>query len=210
MRKLGKIKYIGLAIMSMFVLMGASECTETQKQDVSRQEAVETREDLFNRAEALHPVPQLNNFPMRASLVELTERQDMINHPWYIYVMGMNGEPVGYFVGKTYPISTCNFLSDSKRFVDLPDGAWGETTSPSLDGMFYGGGGASAACEALFFEDINSGAIHVFSATLWFASDKPLNLEMPEIATDESRSVEAEAEETPAPTPQPTEMPTQD
>lgn len=181
------MKVIPMIIVAAFVLMGASECDGTdQGADDNRKDAVSQRQANFDRAEAMWPAPtDLSNFPLRRALVEFTRRQDLINHPWYIYIMGMNGEPVGYFVGQTYPISTCNFLSSTDQFVDLPDSVWGGPISaPSYDGIFYGGGGSSAACQGFFFFDVTTNAMHTFVAPFWFASDQPLNLDVGRIGTE--------------------------
>jgi hypothetical protein len=194
-------KVITVAVTSFIVVFLLSACTdEAQKQDKSRRDAVASREDVFDRAEAVHPVPtNLSNFPMREVLAKMTLRQDEVNHPWYIYIMGMNGEPIGYYVGQTYPVNACNFLSDSTRFVDLPDGQWGVTTAPSYDGVFYGGGGAASNCNGYVFFDVTTNAMHTFVAPMWVASDRPMNLDVPRLGT------EGEIEEVePAPITEPT------
>ena len=180
MQLLKRLSLIPIALLALF-LLGA--CTDDNKGYENRKEAVTQREQVFDRAENLHPVIPPSNFPIREALVEFTVRQDMINHPWYIYLLGMNGEPYGYYVGKTYPISTCNFLSSSQR---LEDGLI--ITAPSLDGIFYGGGGSSAACESMFFFDVSTNAMITFSSPQWFASDVPLELDVPRINADPNQA----------------------
>lgn len=142
--------------------------------DKMRQQGVIAREQNFERAQAKYPAPtDLSNFPMREALVEFARRQDMVNHPWYVYLLGDNGNAYGYYVGKTYPQSTCNFLSSTERFVDLPDQVWGTATSPSYDGIFYG------TCDPnqMFFFDAQTNAMIVFSVK-FTASDAPLSLDV--------------------------------
>jgi hypothetical protein len=191
-------RVIGVLSMVFVALFVFSACTDTQDQDKSRKDAVKQRETNFDRAEAMWPAPtDLSNFPIRRALVEYTRRQDLVNHPWYIYIMGMDGTPIGYYVGQTYPVSSCNFLSSTERFTDLPDGQWGQVTAPSYDGIFYGGGGASAACQSMFFFDVITNAMHTFVAPMWFASDRPLNIDVPrlgtqgEVPSDESQPLPA-------------------
>ena len=169
MRKLNRIILVVLvALVGAF----AVACTQ-QPEDQSRKEAVQDRTTNFERAEEKHPAPtDLTNFPMRGSLVKFTERQDEVNHPWYVYILSHNGDPVGYYIGETYPQSACNMLSDTTRFVDLPDANWGETSAPSYDGVFYGDG-----CQTYFFFDIVSDAMYTFAAPNWLASDQPLSLD---------------------------------
>jgi hypothetical protein len=181
-------RLIGFVLMAVFSVGFLAACTEPEASkdvDQNREDAVIVRERNFDRAEKMHPAPtDLVNFPIREALVNYTKRQDLVNHPWYIYVMGMDGTPVGYYVGKTYPVNSCNFLSSTERFVDLPDAQWGQVTSPSYDGIFYGGGGASGNCSPYFFFDTVTDAMHTFVAPMWFASDKPLNIDVPQLGTE--------------------------
>ena len=88
----------------------------------------------------------------------------MINHPWYVYVLGDNGNPIGYFTSKTYPQNACNFLSRTDAGL------------PSLDGLYYGGSGSSGACTAVFFFDNATNAMVVIDRLATFAVDIPLAL----------------------------------
>jgi hypothetical protein len=159
-------------------------CDSGDGGDGARKESVNNRTESFDRARAAFPDPtNLQNFPMREALVDFTYRQDMVNHPWYIYVMSpMTGEPIGYFVGRTYPQSNCNFLSDNKKWIDLSSGndAYGETTAPSYDGVYYG----DADCTAVFFFDATTNAMHTLEGLAWFASDQPLNLDVQRLGTE--------------------------
>lgn len=177
------LSFICLAVFAVFFL---AACGEPAGQD-NREKAVEVRESTYSRANSIHPVIPPQNFPIREALVEFTVRQDMINHPWYIYLLGMNGEPYGYYVGKTYPISTCNFLSSSE-IVDQDSEGKVVLTAPSLDGIFYGGAGASAACQSMFFFDVTTNAMITFSSPQWFASDVPLQLDVPRINADPAQA----------------------
>ena len=168
------LKVVPVLILAIFVLGACS--FEGEPGENNRKDAVTTREKTFDRAEHAVPLYIPQNFPIRQALVEYTARQDMLNHPWYIYLMGMDGTYIGYYVGKTYPINSCNFLS-STEIVDSSSNGKVVLTAPSLDGIFYGGGGSSAACNSMFFFDVNTNAMITFSAPIWFASDVPLQVE---------------------------------
>lgn len=150
----------GLILVVLVPFLVACE----SKQENMREESVDARIVTMERASRLYPLPQNENFPLRQALVKFTERQDLINHPWYIYILGQNGNPIGYFVGKTYPQNICNFLSTTVN--DLP----------SLDGIYYGGGGAKGTCDAWFFFDVSTDAMQVISGLPYFVSDVPLAL----------------------------------
>lgn len=150
----------GIIVLLLTVFLLACE----SKQEELREDSVDARISNMDRAVKLFPLPRNENFPLRDALVEFTERQDLINHPWYIYILGENGNAIGYFVGKTYPQNICNFLSTTVN--DLP----------SLDGIYYGGGGAKGTCDAWFFFDVATNAMQVVSGLPYFVSDIPLAL----------------------------------
>lgn len=183
MRSLVTKRFFGFLMIPLLALSLFACAEGGYESDDNRKSAVATREAVFDRAERMWPAPtDLINFPIREALVKFTERQDLVNHPWYTYILSMNGNYIGYFVTQTYPVSVCNFLSSTERFVDLPDGVWGNAIAPSYDGIFYGGGGSSAACEGLFFFDTVTDAMYTFGGPLgYFTSDAPLNIDVPQI-----------------------------
>ena len=181
MRQLKVIVLVGLIAV---VAVGCGN----QSYDGNRKEAIESREESFERAELLFPQPDMQNFPLREALVEFAIRQDRVGVVYYTYLVDMNGKPYGYFAGQTFPINACNFLSSSERIV-YESTADPVVSAPSLDGMFYGGAGSAAACDMYFFFDSTTDALHVFKAQNFFVSDQPLNLDVPRI--------ESMAEETP-------------
>jgi hypothetical protein len=176
MRQLATRKLALIPLVLILAIFLSACSMEGEPGENNRKDAVTTREKTFDRAEHAYPIYVPQNFPIRQALIEFTERQDMINHPWYIYLMGMDGTYIGYYVGKTYPVNACNFLS-STEIVDSSKNGKVVLTAPSLDGIFYGGGGSSAACESLFFFDVNTNAMITFSVPTWFASDVPLQVE---------------------------------
>jgi len=142
-------------------------------EDNARERSVKQRNEVFSQAENLYPNPAPQNFPSRAALVEFTLRQDMINHPWYVYILGDNGNTLGYYVAKTRPINSCNFLSSTEA-VDYNNNL--VLTAPSLDGIYYGGSGASAGCDTWFFFDQSSNALIEIRGVKFFTADQPLKL----------------------------------
>jgi hypothetical protein len=210
-RLTNKLSTIFLTVLVCVVLIGCGVAIAGEERaghagnDKARQDAVIDRQNNFARAQAKYPAPtDLNNFVMRGALVEFARRQDMTNHPWYIYLLGDNGNAYGYYVGSTYPQSTCNFLSSTEQFVDLPDAVWGETQAPSYDGMFYG------ACDSTekFFFDLQTNQMIIFNVKST-TSDGPLSLDVEylgpgqEHATPEPTTIENVTVEGTGPTPTP-------
>ena len=165
----------------MVLLLLASACEVGGE---NRRRAVAFREDVFAQAQALYPEPRAQNFPLRQALIKFTEREDLINHPWYIYILGMNGNVIGYYVAQTVPVNSCTFLS-STEVVD--SGSNVVVTAPSLDGIFYGGGGAAAGCDEWFFFDAETDAMIKIRGVFFYVADQPLRLQAEPILVEQSK-----------------------
>lgn len=178
MRKLTIL--IALCLVT-FLGLTAESC-QSDPGSKQRSESVKDRATTFDRAEKKYPLPHTENFPLRKMLVEMTKREDMENHPWYVYVLADTGNVIGYYVAKTVPINACDFLSSTETITDGGDAAGTGSgnvvvSAPSVDGIFYGGGGASGACDVFVFEDYSTDAIVKLGSVKYFVADKPLNLD---------------------------------
>jgi hypothetical protein len=164
-----------VAVFALLLLMGASDCNgDSSAGDEQRDKAVSGRWRNFDRAVAKYPDPQLSNFPMREALIEMTNRQDMVNHPWYVYIFGHNGNMIGHYVAETVPINACNFLSSSEDvYEDNNEAGLTTLSAPSLDGMFYG----NSACDAWFFIDVASNSLVQIRGMAFHASEAPMVLD---------------------------------
>lgn len=162
------------AVAAMALLLVA--CYEDDP-NRSRTESVNQRNMLFSRAEAAAPNPIPGNFPVRRALVEFTERQDLLGHPWYVYILADTGNVIGYYVAKTRPVNSCTSLSSTEDVDYDSDGGNIILTAPSLDGVFYGGSGASARCDAWFFFDSATDALIEIRGVDFYTTDQPLRLE---------------------------------
>lgn len=162
------MKKFGLAILCIAILFSLG-CSIGQE---NRKRATRFREEVFSQARALYPEPRQQNFPLRKALVKFTEREDLINHPWYVYILGMNGNIIGYYVAQTVPINSSTFLSST----EILEGT-AVVTAPSLDGIFYGGGGSTAGNDEWFFFDAETDAMIKIRGVPFFVSDQPLRLE---------------------------------
>ena len=170
-RKLGKIAIFAVAAAFIFVFLTAGSCDD--KSPRLRNESVEQRLTVLERALKAAPNPTNVNFPLRRALVEFTERQDMLDPPTYVYVLADTGQILGYYVAKTFPVNICAFLSSTEDVRS--NGA--VLTAPSLDGMYYGGAGASSPCNGWFFFDYSTNALIELIGTKIFIADQPLKVE---------------------------------
>lgn len=168
------------AIVSMIVVLAAITVTSVAigysgpSPSDARKNAVESRADAFNRATKLYPDPGKNmtNFPLRKALVEFTQREDMTNHPWYVYILGDNGNTIGYYVAKAAPENSCNFLSSTEDVYGSSNGNL-KMQSPSYDGVYYGG----SACDEWFFFDATTNALIKIRGVKFYTADQPLKLD---------------------------------
>lgn len=168
----------GVLLALVGVLAGCSCESGNSQLSKQQQKAVTQRAQAFSRAEAAWPVPKTNNFPLRETLVTMTERDDLLNHPWYVYILGMNGNVIGYYVSKTDPVNACDFLSSTENVGTYGDNAGvAVTTAPSLDGIYYGGAGSSAGCDAWVFLDESTNALVKIRGLPFYVADQPLNLD---------------------------------
>lgn len=162
-----------LILASLVLLLTGCETTEQESQ---RSRSIEERADSFSRAQSLHPVPQNENFPIRGILTEYTERQDLVNHPWYTYILNDMGNVTHYFVSTALPVNSCAFLGSTEDVRDDDDGNL-ILTAPSLDGVYYGGSGAASACNGWIFIDAATGAMGLAFGMKIMTFDAPLLLE---------------------------------
>jgi len=162
--------------LAALLLLTTISCSENSKSATQRNESVRTRTEVFGAAEAKFPIPRPKNFPLREALVRFTEREDLLDHPWYVYIIADTGNILGYYVAKQVPVNSCTFLSSTENVRDDDDGNL-ILTAPSLDGIYYGGGGASAGCDEWFFFDGATDAMIKIRGVKFFVADQPLKLE---------------------------------
>lgn len=186
--------FLGVIAAFGVLSLGNSSCdTEKPSSEKQRQNSVEDRASNFAAAQAKYPQPRQQNFPMREALVKYTQRQDLINHPWYIYVANQcyqcqSGLSYQYFIGQTYPQSTCNFLGSTEEVRTVSRGDTGvgvvTLTAPSLDGIYYGGGGSQGGgCDYFFFDQATDAMMVLHHDWIWFVSDRLLLLDARQVQT---------------------------
>src|SRR3989338_9441285 len=169
-------RFAVIATLALVVAITTACESENAKLAVQRRESVDFRAGVMARAEALIPVPQSQNFPLRAVLAEYTSRQDLLNHPWYTYIMSDTGAITHYFVSTTVPVSTNAFLGSTESVYYSSNGNM-VLTAPSLDGIYYGGSGATSSMNGWIFIDAATGAMGIAYGQKILTFDAPLILE---------------------------------
>ena len=159
--------------VALLILIALSTVGCSDKFNDQRRESVDSRTEIMARAESLIPAPQSQNFPLRAVLAEYTRRQDLLNHPWYTYIMSDTGAITHYFVSTTLPLSTNAFLGSTEVVFNSTL----VLTAPSLDGIYYGGSGSVTGSNGWIFIDAATGAMGVAYGQKILTFDAPLILQ---------------------------------
>lgn len=173
----GKIaRILSAIVVATCLLTLLVGCEEGDPETRQRNTSIDQRAEMFARAEALYPVPQTVNFPLRQVLAEYTKREDLVNHPWYTYILNDMGNITHYFVSTALPVNSCAFLSSTEDVETRYEGTI-VLTAPSLDGIYYGGSGAASACNGWIFIDAGTGAMGLAFGTKIITFDAPLLLD---------------------------------
>lgn len=177
-RILATLAILGLLLFT--ALATASSCDETDNaermSDKDRQTSINLRAEQFRSAEQAIPIRPNVNFPRRAALEEYNHRTDRVGTPYYVYILGDNGNIIGYYVATTDPINACDFLASTEDVETQYEGTI-VLTAPSLDGIYYGGAGASSGCDEWIFFDASTNAMIKIRGVKFFVADEPLALE---------------------------------
>lgn len=163
-------RLLAVALLAALAVLAAA-CYEGDKKNT---DTIDIRWERNGRAIEKWGIPETVNFPYYGVLYDMTVRTDMVNHPWYLYVITELGTYTGYYVATTPPVNACNFVSSTQDVRDDDDGNL-ILTAPSLDGIFYGGAGSEGSCDAWVFFDYNTGAM-VWTREKMRASDAPFVL----------------------------------
>lgn len=189
-------KYLLFAVLGSALLLGAcSETVDTSKED-STQTGMDAAMDYgqnsvgieARRSETIQkhltdsqPQPQLDFSLERDNLIQRVERWNDPNKLSYIYLLGENGNVVGYFPMKGKVSSVNSALSAPEQLVDDPNTRWKENSqsqilsSPQEDGS-YGENG-----DAIFF--FLTDGTYMEWAGSYLLSDEPIKLNVEPIMT---------------------------
>lgn len=177
MRKLIALAILVLAVFSLAACDGSSDGGASATKQ--RQQSIQQRTAAFAKAEAQVPTPTPTNFPRRKTLADSVMRQSLPNHPWYVYVLGMNGNIEYYFVAKSVPVNDCDYLSSTQNVTSSGDngngGAAGVVVldAPSLEGIYQ----SSSGCNTLTFFDLSTDAEVQLNAAQAIILDRPLKVQ---------------------------------
>lgn len=164
-----------VVLLVAFFTLTAQSCGSNN----AHEKGVKKQEQIINKAVKNIKVPDLNNFRARKALVDYMERMDDPSKNWYIYVLSDMGNPIGYYVGRTRPISVGTYLTPPKKEYHVHgQGANPLGPSPSLDGTYYGSGGGAG--QQYFFITRTTDALVEIKGLNYFCTDRPItNIQAP-------------------------------
>lgn len=152
----------------------ALSLTACKVEGSSRDQNMKAQQTLMARATAAVPVPQINNFLAREAVAKQVRRLDEKGKLFYVYILGQNGQQVGYYVSNTRPVSTCALLTPAQEMVFSAGGRHSAVMgTPSLGGVYGFGGG----CNSHFFFDAATDAYVEISGLPFFVADQPLSVD---------------------------------
>lgn len=143
------------------------------KDESARAKNVQAQRSVMDRATASSPVPQLNNFLAREAVVKQVKRLDEAGKIFYVYIIGDNGQQLGYYVSSTRPMATCTLLTPPQEMTQSGNGNWAPVTAPGLGGTYS----TASGCNSVFFFDAATDAYIEVSGMNLFIADQPLSVE---------------------------------
>lgn len=161
------MKTVILAISIMAIPLSLMGCNEQS----TRQAGTQEQEGIMSQAIQSSPTYVPNHFLTRRAVNKWMERMDVPEKTFYIYLMGNNGNHIGYYVGQTRPICSSTLLTPPDR--NLRREGQAVVSAPSLDGVYSGG-----ECSSYFFFDAETDAYIEIQGLNFFVSDMPLNLDV--------------------------------
>lgn len=139
----------------------------------SRDKGSKEQESIMQRATNAYPTYNPRHFLTRDAVNKWMRRMDTPDKLFYVYVFTAMGQPIGYYVAQTRPVSACTFLTPPDRIVYANNGRSNVVQAPALDGVYYGQGG----CDRSFFFDATTDAFIELPNGTFHTADQPLSIE---------------------------------
>lgn len=167
-----KLIAIPLGLLLCGAMMGNKGCEAAPP--TARETNMKAQATLMERATATVPVPQVNNFLSREAVAKQVKRLDEKGKLFYVYILGNNGQQLGYYVSNTRPVATCSLLTPPDEIWKTQNSTGNlsqRLTAPGLGGTYSPG-----PCNSVFFFDAATDAYIEISGLNYFVSDQPLSV----------------------------------
>lgn len=176
MRSMRKIIALGLIVG---VAAFAAACDDGSDNPGQKAES-QTQQSNYDRLAALEPAHRMAVSPTRNTINFWIDTWGKDPEKLaYVYMLNSLGQTTGYYIFKGLPVSYCASITPNYTFVDVPgdgnDQKTGPLAAPSIDGVYYSGGG----CDAFYGKDASSGSYVEFTVTAasgYRLFDRPLPL----------------------------------
>lgn len=168
-----KLMMVPLGLLLCGAMMGNKGCEAAPP--TAREQNMDAQASLMERATAAVPVPRISNFLSREAVAKQVKRLDEKGKLFYVYILGDNGQQMGYYVANTRPVATCSLLTPPDD-IWKKESSYGFTsqriTAPGLGGVYS----TSSGCNSVFFFDAATDAYIEISGLNYFVSDQPLSV----------------------------------
>ncbi len=134
MRNLGKL--IAALAAVVLIIVGCSDESSPQSRELEKQQGGYTT--LTNN----QPIEQMEYSPDRETINNWIKNWDQPGKLSFMYLLGGNGEYLGYYVLEGLPVSYCTSGTPPYTWVDRPgDGSSAKTQveAPAMNGVYYSG-----------------------------------------------------------------------
>lgn len=163
-------------LVALFMICIAVMLTGCNSKDSNREKMRKTQDEVYRRATSEVPNVEVSNFVIRKNVAKYMSRSDQVGKLYYIYLLGREGNIIGYYVGQSKPIPSCIAMTSpdqiTKDYTDQTGDYGGRVVrAPTLDGVYSGG-----PCNSYFFFDGASDALVEFSNMSFYVSDAPVNV----------------------------------
>lgn len=176
-------RFLTLAVVMIAVGLVAAACSSHRNSaEQQRSQAINQRVDVYAKAVKQVPTPNVTNFPRRQTLADAVVRQSLPHHPWYVYVLGQNGNIVNYYVAKSVPVNDCDYLSSTQELVDSHNATW-QLDAPSLEGIYQ----SASGCNTMTFFDLATNAEIQLTGLQTYVTDRPLKVQAQPIRVRSSK-----------------------
>jgi len=169
------IRNLILAATAVVFLAGCQEEANSNSRDMGERD----QEKIMQRAVNSEPTYQPTNFLTREAVNRWMEIMDTPSKTFYVYLMGNNGNHIGYYVAQTRPICSSARLTPPDRIERHERGGGSRAmtasvvSAPALDGVYTTG-----ECDSYFFFDSETDAYIEIQGLNFFVSDQPLSIDV--------------------------------
>lgn len=169
-----------VAILAVFGLFFLTACEEDSGAKASGQEnEAKSRQSNFDVLTRGQPALTMDYSPTRETMNYWMEKWAEPGKLSFVYLMGGNGQIIGYYVLEGLPVSYCAALTPNYQFEKRDTGQYNGdmmVPAPGMDGAYYSGG----QCNQYYAKDASTGAYVEFSiggSLNYLLFDQPLPVE---------------------------------